>query len=70
MMFKQRVKGRYILAYHNYSKIVYFDTLSVEGLKSKIFLLISQLCLPSKNVKLIFLTIYDSICQFSMPAHF
>ena len=58
------------MACHYFSKIVYFDTISVEGLKSKIFYLFPNCVLPSKNVKYIFLTIYDSICQFSMPAHY
>ena len=34
------------------------------------FLINSATFLPSKNVKLIYQTIYDSICQFSMPAHY
>ena len=47
-------KGEINTALHSYSKIVYFDTISVEGLKSKIFLLILQLCFTIKECKIDF----------------
>ena len=34
--------------------------------KAKDFFINSATVLPSKNVKFIFLTIYDSICQFNI----
>ena len=47
-------------------KIVHFDNrpISVEGLKSKISYYTTVF------YHLIFLTIYDSICQLKMPAHY
>ena len=48
----------------NYSNIVHFDNISVEGLKSKISYYTTVF------YHLIFLTIYDSICQLKMPAHY
>ena len=61
--------GNYKFVQINIKHLLYFDTTSVEGLKSKIFLSIPQLCFTIKECKIDFLTIYDSICQFGMPAH-
>ena len=40
---------------------LYFDTISVERLTSKLFYEIRNSAIPPKNVKLIYLTISDSI---------
>ena len=43
----------------------------LKGEKVRFFLLILQLCITIKGSKTVFfLTVYDWICQFSMPAHY
>ena len=48
---------------------LYFDTISVEGLKRK-FLLIPQLRFTIKECKIIYLTISDAISPTIMPVHY
>ena len=69
IMFKPRAKGRLIRL--NITTLnLYLDTISVEGPKSKFFLLNPQMCFTSKNVKYIYLTKSDSISLISIPAHY
>ena len=57
------------MAIYNYFKKLYFDTIPAEGLKSMFYDWFNNFVLPSKNVKYIYLAVYDSICLISMRVH-